>query len=399
MNKYIKTTKGGTYTYIRKIPTNLQQYINKSILKVALSKDIQEAQSKADVISNNINKALNTLKLSLTDEVKEQAVMDIVTPYVSTKILHTNKTAVEVTKPLTLDEVIQGYLSSLNVTQQRLQEYSTILNTISHIVNGNREISKITYKDIDNCKSSLIKLPKRNIQKYRLMGLDELLSCTTILDDERISNKTVNEYLKQLKALFVYAHNRGLVVSNITSSLKLLPLKKAREQKSPISSQELSLLLNTYSDCEYIYLIKALAYSGLRPSELLKCEVTNIDGVLCFDLTSPTLQLKTLSSYRVVPVHSSLIDGLDNLPVLTAKYSSQYLSKVTKKYIDKTLDNTATKSLYSLRHTFATELIHRGASSSIVSELMGHTHSSMTLSRYANGYSIKQLQEVVELLN
>ena len=52
-------------------------------------------------------------------------------------------------------------------------------------------------------------------------------------------------------------------------------------------------------------------------------------------------------------------------------------------------------TLHCLRHTFASELIKRDVSSDIVSELLGHKHLGMTLSRYAKGFSIQQLYDAI----
>ncbi len=67
----------------------------------------------------------------------------------------------------------------------------------------------------------------------------------------------------------------------------------------------------TLDDRKYIYY--ALAYSGLRPSELWKCKIsTSKDNIIYFDLTDKDLQLKTMSSYRVIPLHNKLLEmGID----------------------------------------------------------------------------------------
>jgi integrase len=56
------------------------------------------------------------------------------------------------------------------------------------------------------------------------------------------------------------------------------------------------------------------------------------------------------------------------------------------------------ESLYSLRHSFATHLVATGVRSELLSELMGHTHKSMSLSRYAKGFPIKMLHDAVNQL-
>jgi len=76
----------------------------------------------------------------------------------------------------------------------------------------------------------------------------------------------------------------------------------------------------------------------------------------------------------------------------------RYMSKLFTDTIHKTLKDTKGKSLYSLRHTFATTLIAKGIQPEVVSELMGHAHSTMTMNRYVKGYPIKVLKEAIDKL-
>jgi len=142
-----------------------------------------------------------------------------------------------------------------------------------------------------------------------------------------------------------------------------------------------------------------LAYTGMRLSELYKCEVVTIDDVKCFSLMDRSIKLKTKSSYRLIPVHRELLEELSTFEVYRSNLSSEHLAKTTSATIKSLgFESKEKKSLYSLRHSFATRLIQAGADTAIVSELLGHAHSTMTLSRYSTGFSVKQLQEVVELL-
>ena len=73
----------------------------------------------------------------------------------------------------------------------------------------------------------------------------------------------------------------------------------------------------------------------------------------------------------------------------------EHLSRQVKRLINENLTDIEKKTSYSLRHTFASELIKRDVSSDIVSELLGHKHLGMTLSRYAKGFSVQQLYDAI----
>ena len=55
-------------------------------------------------------------------------------------------------------------------------------------------------------------------------------------------------------------------------------------------------------------------------------------------------------------------------------------------------------TLYRLRHSFATHLAAKGIEPYIISELLGHSHDGMTLSRYVKGFPFKSLREAIDKL-
>lgn len=55
-------------------------------------------------------------------------------------------------------------------------------------------------------------------------------------------------------------------------------------------------------------------------------------------------------------------------------------------------------TLYSLRHSFATEMASKGIEPHIIAELLGHAHNGMTLGRYVKGFPIKLLSEAINRL-
>lgn len=57
------------------------------------------------------------------------------------------------------------------------------------------------------------------------------------------------------------------------------------------------------------------------------------------------------------------------------------------------------KTLYSLRHTFATQLAARGIETGVISELLGHTHKHITAGRYIKGFPTKLLSESINKLD
>jgi len=398
MQTYLTKTKYNTYQYQRRIPKDLAIYISSSRFRVSLGKDNIIATEKAIQFNQSIDKAQEYIKLGLPSEMILNTLLGLVS--------YDQKQSS--TKDDTFNALVSSYQASkyksISNEEYRDREtfYTTICPPLFKVIVGtsNPKMSDITYKHLLKFKDTISKLPKRNIQRYRLMDIVSILKIIeTIEEEDTVSIRTVNKYIKWLRAVFSFSLLMGHTDNDLASKL---PTTKTtvfdRQQRLPLTTNELSLL---YAELpkDKKYLVKVLTYSGMRLNELYKSKIEVHDGVTVFSLLDRGIKLKTHGSYRIIPIHTSLLNDLDNFTAYREKMTSDNLSKSVSKIIKKLeFKDARKKSLYSLRHSFATKLIQGGADSNIVSELLGHSHLGMTLSRYAKGYSVKQLKEVIELL-
>jgi integrase len=404
MQTYLTHTKFNTYKYQRRVPKQLLQYINNSYFRISLGADVTEATATALTYNSMINEALQLVDLNITDKIIV-AKLDSLIP--KSKV---QGKKLELSKEGLFIDVVSSYLQSQkdNISADETRDKSYFYNDICTYIfkqvgiTNNPVLKDINYNHLLNFRNIIIKLPKRNIQKYRTMKIDRLLkTLDNVQADDRISARTVNKYIKWLRALFNFALVRGLITVNLAQALPIQKTVDDKLQRLPLSTAEYNQLLQLLS-IEKKYLTKVLKHTGMRLSELYKCTVEHIDDVLCFSLLDRNTKLKTKSSYRSIPIHSSLLNDIDKFENYRCKISSDNIAKSISKLIKEYgFMDCNKKSLYSLRHSFATELIELNAQNTIVSQLLGHSLSStggMTMARYSNGYSIFQLQETVELL-
>ena len=169
-------------------------------------------------------------------------------------------------------------------------------------------------------------------------------------------------------------------------------IKKTTSSRDERVALDVDIIRHTISTANTVRLADSftlLYLTGLRPSEVSKCKLTTVEGVRCFDLTDKSLQLKSRASHRLIPVHYSIKDP-EQLLESFRSMSSQYMNRQF---------NVPEGTLYSLRHSFATELVGNGTEPYIISELLGHSHQGMTLGRYVKGFPVKVLKEAVDKLN
>ena len=401
MKTYLIKTKFQTYKYVRRVPKPLLEYASTATFRVSLGSNVLEATQQALEFNNAIEEALQLISLNLADELILSKLE---------KLIPMDK---EQEQQITKEEqglfrnVVTEYIASQesNISAEETRDKSYFYKEVCpalfrHLgITDNPILRNINYTHLLEFRNMITKLPKRNIHKYRTMEISKiLLHLDAVANADRLSPRTANKYVKWLRALFNFAVMLNHIQVNLANSIPLLKTLDDKLQRLPLDEVELNALLESVPQ-QMQYLLQILAYTGLRLSELYKCTLAEIDGYKCFSLTDRGIKLKTKSSYRVIPIHSRLLDGMKEFEESRGKVSSDNLARTTSDTIKKLkFKDMEKKSLYSLRHRFATQLIQKGADSSIVSELMGHSHNTMTLSRYSTGFSVRQLQEVVELL-
>jgi integrase len=406
--QYITSTSNSIFKYRRKTPKELLDYIPKREIIKALGKNIQEANRLATEYNMLISSSIELARLSsIPNEIKQQLIYEKLSVFISTK--GNAKLPTDKSKEKSFKNISEVYLNSLSVVHQELRDRTDILCKVYPSVFkvvlkvSNPDIETLKHKDLVKVRDILKQLPKRNISKYRHIPIETLVSKVVkgtiqVQEEEKISLTTLNKYIKCLSSLCTYSVRQNYILSNPAQGLTIKQKTQARDQRQSLSKDELEAIDKAFSTHPLYGLFKILRYTGMRLSEVAKCEIKEIDNVLCFDLRTPNAPLKTLSSYRVIPIHQDLMSVIDNMQRIINLYPIRYMSKLFTDIIHRTLEDTQGKSLYSLRHTFATTLIAKDVSPEIVSELMGHSHSTMTMNRYVKGYPIATLKEAIDKL-
>jgi integrase len=236
-------------------------------------------------------------------------------------------------------------------------------------------------------KQTLSTMPRRNLQKYKVLPLSKLVKMK-VPEEDRMSGETVNDHLKTLNSLIKFAYERDYIAKPYAVSM----IKKTTSGRDERVALDVDTIMHTIATAKTARLTDSFALlylTGLRPSEVTKCKLTSVDGIRCFDLRDRTLQLKSKGSYRLIPVHHAIKEP-ERLLESFKSMSSQYMNRQF---------DVAEGTLYSLRHSFATELAAKGVEPHIISELLGHSHQGMTLGRYVKGFPVKVLKEAVDKLN
>jgi integrase len=254
-----------------------------------------------------------------------------------------------------------------------------------------------------------------------------------------VAPKTVNLHLSALSAFFKWGIDNGLIADNPAKGLTLTVNGAASSQRDAFSDEQIkdvfTGLLKGRETAAKAWVPLVMLFSGCRPEEAAQLRVKDVreeSGVWVFDFATMDdgLRRKTEASRRLVPIHPRLWElGLKKLMEPSPKPASRSdelhailtgdralfrdlrmgaasrLSAAPGRFFnrswlrkEKGIENKKLV-MYSLRHSVTTKLLHAGVAESLISQLVGHTNSSMTSGRYGKQYPLKQMEEALEKLD
>jgi len=239
------------------------------------------------------------------------------------------------------------------------------------------------------------------LKKISVRQVQEFLSMT-----HKRTEKGAELYLHTLKAAFNRAVDWGYISDN--------PFKKAKLPKSQknypifIKEDELNLILNQTNNEELKLLFHIAFNTGMRLGELTNLKWENVD------LKSESIFVKNDNSFstksrkdRIIPMsvkvlelfHEKFSSNEKEVYVFSnsrgIKFNDDYVSKSFKRAVRKAELNDKIH-FHTLRHSFASRLVQKGASIYMVKELLGH--SDVTTTQIYSHLEQSNLREVIKLL-
>ena len=229
--------------------------------------------------------------------------------------------------------------------------------------------------------------------KFQDIKRKDIIEYTKYLNKEQLSTSTINHNISVLRSFYKF-----IVINEHFSTDPMEYLEPPKLRKSlpkVLSYDEVNKLLDVELIDKYSYRNKAmleLMYAtGLRVSELVNLKINDIDFDSCL--------VKTLgkgSKERIIPIGNYAIVFVlkylkDYRFQLLKKDCNDYLflnnrgKKISRQAFYKIVEELAVKknikteiSPHTLRHSFATHLLDRGADIVSIKEMLGHSSLATT---------------------
>lgn len=352
--------------------------------------------------------------------------------------------AAEVAKPgERLMDLFERYAKEnpKRVKEAALMQARRDIGTFIELVGSDYPVTQLDRKAAREWKGLLMEYPVKaaEIAIFRGMGIKEIVAANGQSNTPKpvIAAKTVNRYIAAFSAFCNWLVAHDYIGANPLLDM-YLSVDKTKTNVRPFTDAERDVLFasplfvgckndvkwhlpgdHKIRDHRY-WLPHVMMYSGARPGEiaqLLVDDVRQLHGVWIMHLTDEgddEKSLKTKGSFRVVPVHSRLVEMgfIEHVerqkaagerrvfPEAERNERGHIASKFEKKFgvylIKLGLKDGRGISLYSFRHGFSDAMRRAGLMDDEFGFLMGHSKFSMT-ARYGQ-MPQGTLQKRVELI-
>jgi len=232
------------------------------------------------------------------------------------------------------------------------------------------------------------------------------------LQEAGYAKSTISRKLASLRSFFRYAMRDGLIASNPAKPLR----NPRRNRKLPhvLTGQEIERLLTAPPADQAAgrrdrAILETMYSSGLRVSELVGIRDGDLDfaqGIVRVRGKGRKERLSPLGSYAIEAIEryaamrrrSPKTESLGRAaPVFVNRFGNALTTRSVGRMLDKYIAKAeldARTSPHTLRHSFATHLLDRGADIRSVQELLGH--QSLTTTQIYTHVSAANLRRVYE---
>lgn len=280
---------------------------------------------------------------------------------------------------------------------------------------GDKDVQKITKRDIKHLLNVYAKTPRRNLKQYKRLSQLELVALENVPEEHKVSPKMVKELLKLCQSFFssYLTKEEDILDKSPTLNVKYEAEVKrfaALSDKEVVTIMEESKKLVAWK--RWVFLLAV--YTGARRSEIAGLTASDVRQ----DEESGRYYLviqkgKTSAAKRSIPLHKKLIDlgfieyvkaqGVELFPAIYGRPEAFYdvaVSLFNKLGIPSVNDDGERKVFHSFRHTFITKARSKGTELGLLQAVVGHEQSQAGITqKYTHGYPLSELWGVVDCVS
>lgn len=276
---------------------------------------------------------------------------------------------------------------------------------------GASELTLKSYREDLNCLIEYLVESQGRCPSPAQIRPGDLREYVAALTEAGYAPASIARRLASMRSFFRYAQREGLVSENPAKPLR----NPRRQRKLPhfLTTEQISRLLKAPSlngpfGFRDRALLETMYSAGLRVSELVGVNDDDVDlksGILRVRGKGKRERLAPLGSFAVRAVQQWLSKRKlarqhqpgSSAPVFVNKFGNRITTRSVARMLDKYIQQCGLQlqtSPHTLRHSFATHLLDRGADIRSVQELLGH--KSLVTTQIYTHVSTTGLREIYE---
>ena len=220
------------------------------------------------------------------------------------------------------------------------------------------------------------------------------------------SNGTIKKYLTPIKRIFTFASRKGHIDFNPFENVEAKDYGHKQIDRIDWTDEQLTKLFNLDMPDRERLAFKLMAITGFRLDEVALLEwdqITEVNGILCLDLTGIDVTVKTKNARRLLPIPDRFKDALseraegqlfnyrrDKLDGKAQNHASRECMKFVRLV---TRDERC--DLHSLRHTFKTKMRNSGIDGELMKFILGQRVSG---EQYGQAHRLENKLEAMNKL-
>lgn len=306
-----------------------------------------------------------------------------------------------------------------NWTKAITQANERFMEVLFVVLDSSMDVKAITKQDIKQVMEVVENLPKRVVQPYRSMTIQQLIECDDIPPDDLVGAEAIHKHLKIYKSLFktFLTDNKDILDKSPTDGVVAAPSKTRFGAYSAAEMRKFVGWALKQPDGWQKWITLLLAYTGARRGEIAKLEKSQIkydeDSQRYYILIAEGGQGKTENATRQVAIHPKLIEW-GFLDFVNRQWKEKIFSPVAGKNMPKIgkvltdirdqlgipyLDDYGQRRLvHSFRHTMiSTCLAGWVGNLSHLQQVVGHEKSGSGITRrYLHTFPLSSVCYVID---
>lgn len=286
------------------------------------------------------------------------------------------------------------------------------------VLGKNTDVTAITKQDIRQVMEVVENLPKRVVQPYRSMNVQQLIDCDDVPPDELVGVEAIHKHLKVYKSLFktFLTENKDILMKSPTDGVVAASSKARFGEYSSAEMKKFVKWAHKQPDGWLKWITLLLAYTGARRGEIAKLEKSQIkfdeDSQRYYFLIAEGGQGKTENATRQVVIHPKLIEwgfmeyvDLQWKERVFSEVAGTNMTKIGKEFADVRdqlgipyLDDFGQRRLlHSIRHSVCSAAMAGWVKNILhLQQTVGHEKSGGITKRYLHTFPLSSVCYVID---